>query len=80
MEQELFALPGHMSSLRSLGGHVTRSLVLCAMFCRSLFVLLAIVLSVLRFWFLVWHLQALLVLDQDAELDFDSARSLKQQS
>jgi hypothetical protein len=37
MEQELFALPGHMSSLRSLGGHVTLSLVLCAMFCRSLF-------------------------------------------
>ena len=35
------------SHLVFYGVHVTRMLVLCAMFCRSLFVLLAIVLSVL---------------------------------
>ena len=50
LEQELSILPEHMSSPPAFSGiRVSRSLVLCAMFCRSLFVLflLAIVLSVL---------------------------------
>jgi len=50
VEQELFTLPEHMSSPRfqwETRVRVTRSLVLCDFFCRSLFVLLAIVLSVL---------------------------------
>jgi len=43
-------IPEHMSSPSVLSGaRVTRSLALCVMFCRSLLVLLAIVLSVLRF-------------------------------
>jgi len=50
VEQELPTLPEHLSSPSVFSGvHVTRSLVLCVMFCRSLFVLLAILLSVLRF-------------------------------
>ena len=41
MEQELFTLPEHLSSLPILSGvRITRSLVLCVMFCRSLFFLL----------------------------------------
>ena len=41
MEQELLALPKHLSSHPVYSGvHVARSLVLCVMFCRSLFVLL----------------------------------------
>ena len=51
-EQELLTFPKHMSSSPVFGGvRVTRSLVLCVVFCRSFFVLfrLAIVLSVLRF-------------------------------
>ena len=40
MEQELPTLPENLSSLLVFSGfHVTRSLVLCVMFCRSLFVL-----------------------------------------
>ena len=49
-EQELPALPEHLSSSPGFSGvRVTLSLVLCVMFCRSLFVLflLVIVLSVL---------------------------------
>ena len=56
VEQELLILPGHLSSPPVFSGvRVTRSLVLCIMLCRSLFVLLyffllVIVLSVrLRF-------------------------------
>ena len=50
MEQKLLSIPEHMSSPPVLSWVcVTRSLVLCVMFCRSLFVLLTIVLSVLRF-------------------------------
>ena len=46
VDQELLTLPEHLSSPPVFSGvHVTRSLV--CMFCRSLFVLLAIVLSVL---------------------------------
>ena len=39
MEQELFTFPEHLSSPPVFSGvRVTRSLVLCVMFCRSLFV------------------------------------------
>ena len=42
VEQELFTLPEHLSSLPILSGvRITRSLVLCVMFCRSLFFLLS---------------------------------------
>jgi len=48
MEEELLTLPEHLSSSPVFSGvRITQSLVLCVMFCRSLFVLLAIVLSVL---------------------------------
>ena len=53
VEQELLTLPEHLSSPSIFSGvRITRSLVLCVMFCRLLFVLLsffllAIVLSVL---------------------------------
>jgi hypothetical protein len=49
VEHELLTLPEHMGSIPVVSGDcVTRSLVLCAMFCRSVFdLLLAIVLSVL---------------------------------
>ena len=50
VEQVLLILLEHMISPPVFSGvHVTRSLVLCVMFCRSLFILLSIVLSVLRF-------------------------------
>ena len=52
VEQELLALPEHMSSPPVCSGvRVTRSLVLCEVVCRSLLVLLhfAVVLSVFRF-------------------------------
>jgi hypothetical protein len=42
VEQELFTLPGHLSSpLVFSGVGVTRSLIFCVAFCRSLFVLLS---------------------------------------
>jgi len=42
VEQELLTHPEHLSSLPVLSGaRVTRSLDLCVMFCRSLFVLLS---------------------------------------
>jgi hypothetical protein len=42
VEQVLLTLPEHLSSPPVFSGvHVTRSLVLCLMFCRSLFVLLS---------------------------------------
>ena len=50
VEQELHTLPEHRSSVPDLSGvRVTRTSVLCVMFCRSLFVLflMTIVLSVL---------------------------------
>jgi hypothetical protein len=50
VEQELLTMTEHLSSPSVFSGvRVTRSLVLCVVFCRSLFVvfLLAIVLSVL---------------------------------
>ena len=51
MYQELVALPKRMSSPPVFGGvRVARfSIIFCVMFCRSLFFLLSIVLSVLRF-------------------------------
>ena len=50
MEQELSTLPEKLSSPPVFSGvRVTPSLIIFAMFCRSLFVLLVIVLSVLRF-------------------------------
>ena len=53
MEQELLTLPGHMAQPGFSGARVSRSVVLCVVFCRSLFVLflLAIVLSVLKFMY-----------------------------
>jgi hypothetical protein len=63
-EQELLALPEHLSSPPVFSEvRVTRSLVFC-LFCRSLFVLLyfirlAIVL-IYGFWLPLWYLQALL--------------------
>jgi len=50
VDQELLTHPEHLSSPPdSSGVRVTRSLIICVMFCRSLFVLLllAIVVSVL---------------------------------
>ena len=42
VEQELLTLPEQISSPPVVGGiRVTRSLVLCVLFCRSLFVLLS---------------------------------------
>jgi hypothetical protein len=72
VEQELLTLPEHLSSPLAFSGvRVTRSLVLCVMLYRSLFVLLsifvAIVLSVLRFTdsdYPLWYLQALLNWDE----------------
>ena len=53
VEQKLLTLPDHTSSPPVISGvHVARSLVFCVMFYRSLFVLLAIALSVLL-WFMV---------------------------
>ena len=50
MEQELLALPEHISSFPDFSGaRVARSLTFYVVFYRSLFVPLAIVLSVLRF-------------------------------
>jgi hypothetical protein len=47
-EQELLAIPEHLSSTPIFSGiRVARSLVFYVMLCRSLFVLLAIVLSAL---------------------------------
>ena len=46
---ELPTLPEYLSSPPVSGVRATRSLVFCVMFCRSLFVLLAVVLSVLPF-------------------------------
>jgi hypothetical protein len=49
VKQELLALPEHISSFPDFSGaRVARSLTFCVVFYRS-FVLLAIVLSVLRF-------------------------------
>ena len=41
MEQELLTIREHLSSPFFSGVHVTRSIVFCVMFCRSLFVLLS---------------------------------------
>ena len=41
VEQELLTIPEHLSSPFFSGVHVTRSIVFCVMFCRSLFVLLS---------------------------------------
>ena len=50
VEQGLLTLPEDLSSPSLLSGiYVTLSLDFCVVFCRSFFVLLAIVLSVLRF-------------------------------
>ena len=53
VEQELPALPRHMAHPGCSGARVSRSVVFCVVFCRSLFVrfLLAIVLSVLKFMY-----------------------------
>ena len=72
VEQELLTLPEHLSSHPVFSGviRVTRSLVLCVMFCRSLFVLLYFffqALYYLSFFDLqilvtsLWYLQTLLV-------------------
>jgi hypothetical protein len=42
VEQEMFTLPDHPSSSPIFSGvHIARSLVLCVLFCKSLFVLLS---------------------------------------
>ena len=65
VEQELLTFTEHMSSPPVFSGvHVTRSFSFMCIFCRSLFVPLAIVLSVLhRFTdsgYPLWYLQTLL--------------------
>jgi hypothetical protein len=72
VEQELLTIPQHLSSPPiSSVVHVTRSLVLCVIFCRSLFVLLCLIfwpLCCLSFFDLrilisdypLWYLQSLL--------------------
>jgi hypothetical protein len=68
VEQELLVLPDHLSSHSVFSGvRVTWSLVLCVMFCRSLFVPCRIVwslycLSSFDVWILLllWYLQTLL--------------------
>jgi hypothetical protein len=76
---ELLTLPEHPSSPLGFSRvHITRSLVLCVMFCRPLFVLfkLSIVLYVLLWltdnqnpliWLPLWHLQTLLMLYEHLE-------------
>jgi hypothetical protein len=69
VEQELLTLPEHMSVHPVISEvHVARSLILCVMFCTSLFVLLSIsfwslfCLSFFDVWILItslWYLQAL---------------------
>jgi hypothetical protein len=67
-EQELLTLPEHLSSpLFFSGVRVTWSIVLCAMFCRSLFVFLSFFFnncvvcpsSIYGFWLPLWYLQTL---------------------
>jgi hypothetical protein len=60
VEQELLTFPDHLSSSQVFSGvRVARSLVLCVMFCRSLFVLLSLFfcllcyLSFLDLWILI---------------------------
>ena len=72
MEQELLTLPEHLSSPPVfIRVRVTLSLVLCAMFCRLLFVLYSFFIWSLRclsfslnygFWLPLWYLQTLLSL------------------
>ena len=70
VEQELFTLPEHLSSPPVFSGvRVTQSLVLCVMFCRSLFVLLFFSFghcvvyfsSIDGFWLPLWYPQSLLM-------------------
>ena len=67
VEQELHTFQEHLNSLPVFSGvRVIRSLVLCVIFCRSLFVLFSfrhcIVCpsSIYGFWLPVWYLQAIL--------------------
>ena len=66
VEHELLTLPEHMSSTLVVSGDcVTRSLVLCVMFCRSVFDLffghcVVCTASICEFWWLLWYLQTLL--------------------
>ena len=65
VKQELLTLPENLSSPVISGVCVSRSLVLCVLFCKSVFVffLLSIVYSVLRLTILItlWHLKTLLI-------------------
>ena len=70
IDLELLTLPEPLSLPSVLSGvRVTRSLVLCVLFCRSLFVLLSLFFWQLhclsffdyRFWLPLWYLQTLLV-------------------
>ena len=67
VEQGLLILPENLSSSVFNGVRVTRSLIVCVMFCRSLFVLfiLAIVLSIYGFWLLLRYRQTILHTDYD---------------
>ena len=71
VEQELLTLPEHPSSNPVFSWvRVIRSLVLCVMFCRSLFVLLSFFFghcvvcpsSIYIFWLPLWNLQTLLTI------------------
>jgi hypothetical protein len=66
VEQELPTHPRHLSSPPVLSGvRVTRSLVFCVMFCRSLFVFLYFffwpLCYLFWFWLHLWYLQTLLM-------------------
>ena len=62
VEQELLTLPEHQSSTLVFSGvRVAQSFVFCVMFCKFLFFLLAIVLSVLRYTdYDLWYLPTFL--------------------
>jgi len=64
VERILPTLPEHLSSHPVLSGVcIAQSLVFCVVFCRSLFVLLAIVLSflLLGFWLPLWDFQTVFI-------------------
>jgi hypothetical protein len=71
VEKELHTLPGHLSSSPVFSGvRVTRSLVLCVLLCRSLFVLLFFFL--LSFFLLTIMLSVLLrFMDSDYSIGID---------
>jgi hypothetical protein len=68
VEQELLALPGHMAQPGFSGARVSRSVVFCVVFGRSLFVLFSfghcvVCSEIYVFWLPLWYLQTLLTID-----------------